>query len=436
MSPPSPFGRPTHFSRLRFGFLAGCFLWFLAFARAEELPTTGTGADSDLLPALQLEPFVVNGDALAVTIHARNKRDRRYAEGFADEVVRVAHDTLDGSTGRGLIIVGDDGEPHPLWVFRKFLAMADAGQLDAAVAARADELRASLAEWEEAVDLDEDDNEMGLSFDLVVPALPLPLKGLGSRLYQVAWIERFEVEKVELAFHHLRAGDLDDDRLARFHWVYFLPPKNAFDRVLKIVVPIIMEQEEMGFFARATVRSALVVFKPAINRAIEGIRKGLLFRSILQERTEWSADDIDALTEAYVRVLMPDFKFNDGRNATHDRAMEAIAAQKQANLDYAKDPFVAPTRLTTFDAADYAGFVGDYRDVGAKEVTHRFRIVDDGAFHWTYREQDPMVFYPAGPRLMVIEDGSMTIEFQIDDTGAVTGVEERWKRKRKTVPRD
>jgi len=29
----------------------------------------------------------------------------------------------------------------------------------------------------------------------------------------------------------------------------------------------------------------------------------------------------------------------------------------------------------------------------------------------------------------------MTLEFLLDDTGAVTGVEERWPRKRNTVPR-
>ena len=45
-----------------------------------------------------------------------------------------------------------------------------------------------------------------------------------------------------------------------------------------------------------------------------------------------------------------------------------------------------------------------------------------------------MVFYPAGPRTFVIEDGKMTIEFLVDEGGEITGVEERWKRRRKTVP--
>ena len=46
-----------------------------------------------------------------------------------------------------------------------------------------------------------------------------------------------------------------------------------------------------------------------------------------------------------------------------------------------------------------------------------------------------MVFYPAGDRLFVIEDGKMTIEFLVDESSQITGVEERWKRRRKTVDR-
>ncbi len=389
----------------------------------------------DELP-LQLAPFVVNGDALAVTIHARNSGDRRYAEKFSDEVLRVAYDTLEGtsSPGRGLIIVGDEGEPHPLWIFRKFLAMAEAGQLQPAVAARATELQATLAKWEEKIDLGSEESDIGLTFDLVVPALPFPLEGLGTAIYQVAWIHEFDVEQVEFAFHDLTAADLENNRLARFHWVYFLPPKNAFDRVIDVVLPNVMAKEEMGFFTRAAVRGALVVFKPTIRKAVEGVRKGLLFRSILTTRSEWSEDDIDGLTEAYINSIMPDFKFNDGRNATHARAMEAIEEQKVKNAEYAKDPFISPERLADFDRAGYARFVGDYQDTDADEVTHRFRITEDGAFHWTYKEQDPMVFHPAGPNLLVIEDGKMTIEFLEDEHGALTGVEERWKRRRKTVP--
>jgi hypothetical protein len=57
------------------------------------------------------------------------------------------------------------------------------------------------------------------------------------------------------------------------------------------------------------------------------------------------------------------------------------------------------------------------------------------SFQWTYKDQKPKVFYPAGDRLLVNEDGSMTIRFVTDDKGVVTGVEERWVRRRQTIAR-
>ncbi|WP_221032815.1 hypothetical protein [Actomonas aquatica] len=420
------------FRFLSTGFLfAALLLGFTARADANEALAP---AENEL--PLHLAPFVVTGNDLTVTIHARSKSDRRYAEKFADAVMRVADDTLeDGySPGRGLIILGDEGEPHPLWVFRKFLAMAEAGQLQPAVAERAPELQAYLTEWEEKLELDEADSELGLEFDLVVPALPFQLEGIGTAIYQVAWIHEFDVEQVEYAFHDLTVADLTQDRLSRFNWVYFLPPRNAFDQVIKVILPKVMEQEDMGFFTRTAVRGAMVVFKPLIRKAIEGLRKGMLFNTILQTRSPWSEDDNYALTEAYVSAIMPDMKFNDSRDATHARAMEAIDEQKRKNAEYAKDPFITPERLTDYDPADYAAFLGDYTDKDAEEPTHHFLQVD-GTYQWNYRDEDPRLFYPAGPRLLVREDGKMTIEFLVDaTTGELTGIEERWHRRRKTVP--
>jgi len=45
------------------------------------------------------------------------------------------------------------------------------------------------------------------------------------------------------------------------------------------------------------------------------------------------------------------------------------------------------------------------------------------------------VVYPAGDGLLVSAEGRMTIQFQIDTKGVVTGVEERWVRRRQTIPR-
>jgi len=165
--------------------------------------------------AIAMAPFVVEGEDLSIAVHARTQGDRRYAEKFADEVVRVAYETLEDSTGRGLIIIGDQGEPHPLYVYRKFIAMAGAGQLDPAVAELADGLTAWLKEWAETMDMDEAEADSSISFDQVVNALPLPLHGPGSKLYQWAWLEHFDVEQVELKFHALRLADFENDQLAR-----------------------------------------------------------------------------------------------------------------------------------------------------------------------------------------------------------------------------
>ena len=400
-----------------------------------EVPSAGSGTNSDFLPEISLAPFVVEGSDLSISIHARSNSDRRYAEKFGEEVVSVAYDTLGDSTGRGLIIVGDKGEPHPLYVFRKFIAMADAGQLQPAVAARAPEVTQILEEWEKNVNFEEDEEDIPITFDMVVRALPLPLEGIGSQLYQIAWLEDFDVERVELKFHSLTLADFESDQLSRFHWVFYLPPKSAFDQVLKEVLPLVLESEDVGFFGRTAIRGAMVVFKPMIRKAVEGARKGMLFMTVLSERSDYSKEDITALTGAYVEVLMPDFKFNG--STERQRALAAIEEQKIKNIAYAKDPFVSPDRLTSFNASDYAGFIGDYTDEEDEkkpETTHRFRIEDD-RFTWQYRQKEPMIFYPAGDNLLVIENGKMTIEFHTNESGQVTGVEERWHRRRKTVPR-
>ena len=108
-------------------------------AAANEAPLEAD-ASSEFLPAIQLAPFVVKGEPLSISIHARSRADRRYAERFAEEVIAVAYETLDGSVGAGLVIMGKEGEPHPVFVFRRFLAMAEAGELDPAVATSAAEL--------------------------------------------------------------------------------------------------------------------------------------------------------------------------------------------------------------------------------------------------------------------------------------------------------
>jgi hypothetical protein len=193
----------------------------------------------------------------------------------------------------------------------------------------------------------------------------------------------------------------------------------------------------MGLVTRAALRSALVLFKPAIKKAVEGFRKGMLLLTVLRARSGYSRGDISALTKAYTNVLMPDFKFNGG--SERERALEAIEKQKVKNAEYAKDPFVAPARLAAYDPAAYAPFEGDYGVKVGKDgkpgKPSRVFIRTNDRYYWEPRSRKPRPFYPAGDRLLVSADGKTTIEFKLDEMGEVTGAEERWERVRYTIKR-
>jgi hypothetical protein len=192
-----------------------------------------------------------------------------------------------------------------------------------------------------------------------------------------------------------------------------------------------LAKSKMGVFKRAAVRSALVVFSPVVRKGVEGMRKGMLFMTVMRAESPYSEEDINALTNAYVQELMPDLK--PGSGDEKGRALAAIEKQKIANAEYAKDPFVKPERIASGDPAMYQLLEGEYT-LEPPQVTHRFKLEGD-SFQWIYKDRPPMIFYPAGDRLFVIEDGSMTIRFLVDESGSVTGVEERWVRRRQTVPR-
>ena len=414
--------------------LAGTIVLTAATAAAEKKPDPAFG------DAVQLAPFVVNGKKLSISIHARTPSDRGYAEKFAEEVVGIAYETLGKSTGAGLVIVGREGEPHPVVVMRKFLALAAAGQLDPAVATKAGELTARMADSKAMYNLDQPpDGEKGfkLTFDLLLPALPLPLEGMASKLYQLSWAEGFDDARIEQKLRALTLADLAGDALSKYDWVFYLPPRNAFKGVEDEVIKQAVQHEKMGLFRRAALKSALFVFQPAVRTAVEGMRKGILFMTVLRAESDYSKDDIKHLTITYTNVLMPDFKFNGGTE--HKRALEAIEAQKVRNTEYAKDPFVSPARLAAFDPAVYAAFEGEYSEgegkgKGKTPPTWSFKRKDE-AYLWQYMEHSPLTLHPAGERLLVTADGRMTIQFQVDEQGAVTGAEERGVRYRRTFPR-
>lgn len=381
---------------------------------------------------IQLAPFVVKGSPLSISIHARTKSDRRYGEKFAEEVVEVAYETLEGSTGKGLVIVGAEGEPHPILIIRKFLEMSRAGQLDPSLTESTGDVDAVLKAVRAKMKMDKNpDLPAGMTFDTFLRAIPLPLEGVTSKLYQLAWAEGFDDARIDEKLKSLTRAELTSDKLSRYDWVFYLPPQGATSEVFKDVLNKTMKAQKMGVFKRAAVRTAVFTFSPVVRKAFEAMRKGMLYMTILRAKSGYNESDIDALVGAYVRELMPDLK--PGSNNEHGRVLAAVEKQKLANAEYAKDPFVKPERLATSDPAAYAPFEGEYTSK-PPETTHRFKREGD-SYQWIYKNGKPRVYYPAGDRLLVREDGSATIEFLVDASGAVTGVEERWVRYRKTIPR-
>jgi hypothetical protein len=284
------------------------------------------------MPYVQLAPFVVNGERLAISIHARTKKDRRYAEVFAEKVVRIVTEGVTKETGKGLVIIGKKGEPHPIFVFRKFLALAQDGKLDPAVAERAPELTVMLNRWEDGIGDGkiiqmEAEGDPDLEFEKIVTALPLPLEGLGAKLYQLAWLEDFNDAKVDARLRALRAGDLEGNLLARFDWVFYLPPRGAAEQVLDDIIAEGLKEEGMGLLARTAVKGALLLVKPMIRNVIEGLRQGVMFDTVVRARTSYDPVEVSALTGAYLDALMPDHKDTSGTE--HDRAVRAVRARVQ-----------------------------------------------------------------------------------------------------------
>ena len=107
--------------------------------------------------------------------------------------------------------------------------------------------------------------------------------------------------------------------------------------------------------------------------------------------------------------------------------------------------------MPKFDPVAYAAFEGEYtkekewekeqaKGKGKKkgkeaEASSWLFKRQDEAYAWQYKEEKPLNLYPAGERLLVSADGKITMQFRVDEQGAVTGVEERRVRFRRTFPR-
>lgn len=307
--------------------LAGLGLTTAGWA-AEVVPPAGTPPKDEFSRLVKLEPFVVRGKQLSISIHSRSGRDRSYALGFAEEVISIAHEAgVFSDSGKGLVIIGKKGEPHPVHVFRKFLALADAGKLDPAVAARRAELVTMLDDWQHnangtKVSAEDGDTKVDLEFEKIIAALPLPLADIGAQLYQLAWFEQFDEAKVEAKLRALRATDLERNLFTRYDWVFYLPPKGAFDAALDELIAAELKEDGAGLMERMAVKGVMMVVKPKIRRAIEALRQGLLFYTVTKASTPLGEEGASALTEAFVNAHFGEDE-KDGLSA-HDRAVNAV----------------------------------------------------------------------------------------------------------------
>lgn len=388
----------------------------------------------DFLELVELAPFEVVDQPLSISVYARTKTDRRYAERFAEDVVDIAVETIDSSTGYGLVIAGDKREPHPMFVYKLFLKLAGENRMDAGLQPAAEELRALIEEWENKIKVDgqegSGDERINIDLDRLVAAIPLPLEGVASKLYQIAWMESFDEVSVEQRIESLTPAEMAGDELSYFDWVFFLPHRGAFNNVLADIVPYYMEQKQVNIFEAAAIRAALFAFKPFIKSAVERVRKGMLYMTVLRSESGYSESSVNALFEAYVDALSFDDK--PSSQSKREFILAAIDKQKKENEYIESHPFVPPEPLDSYDVASYENLAGEYAK--RKKVTHRF-LIEDGQIYWQYLKRPPRLFLPAGDRRFVSEDRKMTLEFFIDDEGEVTGAMERWENRRNKIHR-
>src|SRR5690606_6518005 len=129
--------------------------------------------------------------------------------------------------------------------------------------------------------------------------------------------------KVEGQLRALRTPDLAGDLFKPYDWVFYLPPRKAFDQVLDGLVADALKEEDAGFFARMAVKGVMLAVKPRIRQAIEAMRQGLLLATVVQARTQWDQSVVDELTDAYIDALLPD-EDEKRADSTHEHAVEAV----------------------------------------------------------------------------------------------------------------
>ncbi|MDQ8179609.1 hypothetical protein [Pelagicoccus sp. SDUM812005] len=383
----------------------------------------------------ELEPIQVTGQEIPITVFARSGGDRRYATRFAHNVVEVAYDTLERSPGAGLIIIGKPGEPHPIKLLENFMAQAQGDDAPAELRQIADELEQSVQKWREKIDFKMDDDEgeedFPIDIDTLIDAFPMPMPPIAAQLYLLAWELDFEPKRIDQRLSTLTVADLEAQNFEAFRWVFYLPPKNTLNKVLKEVLPLAFKEAELGPVKRALARAAIATFKPLIKDAVEGVRKGVLYWSVLSANAAAFHDgDIELLSGKYIESQMPRGKIL-GSDKT-ERGIEATRKQKAENEEYAKDPFVVLQAVDDFDPQRFLPYLGRYGDEGHRNK--RF-FEDAGRYYWQEGDDEPIEFLPAGELFFVSTQKDTTLQFFPGETPSYTQVELRKGRFRHTFDR-
>lgn len=380
------------------------------------------GASAEDLPSINL----LENDR--ISIFAEKKGDRAYAERIAETVYEAAYETTGESAGKGLVIIGNYEDPHPIVLIKKYMEFAEEGDREEYGAFVNALLDKAPVKWEEADEKLEE--EIGMDVESIAYVIPMPLQPAILNLYLAAREEGFEEEAVERRFRTIKPLDLSFGDFTKYDWVVYLPPRDAIDRAIKDVLPHVMKREKLGFFKRTLIKGAVFTFKPAIRDAMEGVRKSLLYEAILKATSDFGEEDIEALTEAYRDALMPKGKIV-GRNKS-ERSLEAIREQLEENEAYALDPFIPPSETIPEDPGLAARYEGEYVDSQGRTLAV---FQEEGLLHYRREDRDPIPLNRVSEDLYTTDNREMTIEFLADRDGAYSEAEMRRKRWRKTILR-
>lgn len=359
-----------------------------------------------------------------ITIFTESGSQRRYAARFAEKVYEAAYETTDEPAGKGLVIIGNLDQPHPVMLVKKYLDIAKENERATDTLNFGPILNQALIGWEEAEE--QVRKEAGVDIESIVYVAPLPLEGAVYSLYMTAKQVEFDEAKVRQQFAELSVKEVVDSGFDKFDWVIYLPPRNAIDKVIREVLPAAMKAQKIGFFKRALARGAVFTFKPLIKDAMEAVRKGMLYESILRSTSDLNEGDIKAFSNAYLEALMPKGSLIPGKKK--DRSLEAIRQQKIKNEEYAKDPFIVPEERIELDISLYPKYEGEY--VLHKRPSAKI-FIKEGSLNFQRGNNKPHRMEPASETLFVADSGRLTIEFQEEKDSHFEKMElrrERWRR--------